>query len=190
MRVISLFCAALLCSSVFVGLGAEPSSAQLGRRITPTSRIIQMRGHWVVGSYDAVDDSGSEAAVDESGEPDVADEQDEPGAPDESATGSETGEYVLGTLNLAMAADGTHVRRFAVTMVRAYHDADGGMEIFRKACLRPAVNVRGRGEMLTGINAVPEGTAFSLYGQFATGSSELLVSSIELPDSADDQASE
>ena len=179
MRVISLACLALLSTLILIGLDAEPSSAQFGRRITPTSRIIQMRGHWVVGSYDAIDPSASDA-----------DDADEPREPDESASGAEKGEYVLGTLNLSMAADGTHVRRFAVTMVRAYHDADGGMEIFRKACLRPAVNVRGRAEMLTGINDVPEGTAFSLYGQFATGSSELLVSSIELPDGEADQASE
>jgi hypothetical protein len=163
MRVISLACLALLSTLILIGLDAEPSSAQFGRRITPTSRIIQMRGHWVVGSYDAIAPSASDADEDEA---------DEPSEPDESASGAEKGEYVLGTLNLAMAADGTHVRRFAVTMVRAYHDADGGMEIFRKACLRPAINVRGRPEMLTGINDVAEGTSFSLYGQFATGSSE------------------
>lgn len=87
----------------------------------------------------------------------------------------------IGRLQLATAADGTAVRPFDVIQVRSYHDADGGMEIFRKACLRPAVNLRGRADALARMSALAAGEPLTLYGQFATGSAELLISSIEVP---------
>ena len=169
MGTLSTRLALLLSVSIMIGLTAQSALGGFAKRITPTSRIVRIEGHWGVVAEEAEQSPASDSTAS------VA-----PSLPAEDAP------VILGELNLATAGDGTGVRPFEVVAVRSYHDADGGMEIFRKACIRPAVNLRGRPEVLARMVAVPEGEPMTLYGQFATGSSELLVSDVELPEEPTD----
>ena len=146
------------CVSMVVGSHVGAADAGFLDRIAPTSRIVRIEGHWVAAVPSG--QVGQLASTDR--------------ADGERAT--------IGELKLATEPDGSGVRPFAVVEVRSYHDADGGMQIFRKACLRPAVNLRGRSEVVARMVSVPDGEPITLYGQFATGSSQLLVSDVELPE--------
>jgi len=170
-RIISSARAYRLLSVVLVGIvlpaawGVEQAVADFGKRVTPTSRIVRIEGYWLAAEQE------SPAASETTPAP-------EPAAPSGGPT-------PIGRLNLSVNRDGTGIRPFAVVEARAYHDADGGMEIFTKACARPAVNLRGRAEVLARMTGAPVGESMVLYGQFATGSSELLISDVELPEDDD-----
>ncbi len=173
-----------LIAAAVIALSVPTVSPALAARLTPTSRMVRIEGFWVApvqqaeATADAVETEGEAVAAANAVEMDA----------DSVETDSEPVDVYdtpIGKLQLATRSDGTGIRPFAVTAVRAYQGFDGGMEVFHKACVRPAVNMRGRAEVIEQMLAQADGTPLTFYAQFAIGSSELLVTSIELPDSGE-----